>query len=487
MKIHTSFTKTVMPTRLSRHCATLHPRSPKAQAGFTTIELIVGLTVLAAASISSGVFINRTLNAWHDRGVASDATIVASAASAWLNNNAATVVAQANPTATYPLSTFASYLPASFTATQNFYGQQYSLRVYQSVANQLDAAIVTTGGQAIPEGDLHQIANMIGGAGGFVSNLNAATAQGTSGAWNINWSQFGGTPGGGHVALAMFVQNAATTNGYLYRSAVAGEPQLNEMNTAIGMNGNNINDAGTVTAVAVAASGVSIEKSGDAQLSLNNDSILQNGNMNYETNGTHNFGNDGFTAWAPIQAGSITANGTLTVTGNTTMGANTEIYNPGTQYIETGNGSTLYLKPWTAGTTYIGGGGGSGNLTATGTVSANNLVTNSGNGLSIGGSILYGDGYNLAARQNGSFYVQTSNGSGNADVIANDYYDAAAGEWVSQMTVPSGTVCGMVSNGGAVGNWCQGYNPAAGCPPGYSQYAFLVNFGNGYMYWCSKN
>jgi len=57
-------------------------------------------------------------------------------------------------------------------------------------------------------------------------------------------------------------------------------------------------------------------------------------------------------------------------------------------------------------------------------------------------------------------------------------------------TPPTGTVCGMTSNdgeGAGSGNWCQGYNPTYGCPPGYTQYSFRVDFGNTYMMWCAAS
>jgi hypothetical protein len=64
-----------------------------------------------------------------------------------------------------------------------------------------------------------------------------------------------------------------------------------------------------------------------------------------------------------------------------------------------------------------------------------------------------------------------------------------AGVWSSGKP-PTGTICGMVTNNGVgagSGNWCQGVDPSNGCPAGYTQNAFRVDFGNTFMYWCASN
>ena len=52
----------------------------------------------------------------------------------------------------------------------------------------------------------------------------------------------------------------------------------------------------------------------------------------------------------------------------------------------------------------------------------------------------------------------------------------------------SGTMCGYKTGpGGNMGPNCMGYNPAAGCPTGYTQHYWSVSFGNGQLWFCSKN
>ncbi|HBO9536458.1 TPA: shufflon system plasmid conjugative transfer pilus tip adhesin PilV, partial [Pseudomonas aeruginosa] len=56
------------------------------------------------------------------------------------------------------------------------------------------------------------------------------------------------SPGAGHLATALFFDDGALTNDYLYRNSVAGHPEVNRMNTSIDMGGNNLNNTGTVNA-----------------------------------------------------------------------------------------------------------------------------------------------------------------------------------------------------------------------------------------------
>ncbi|WP_157721074.1 hypothetical protein [Burkholderia ubonensis] len=65
---------------------------------------------------------------------------------------------------------------------------------------------------------------------------------------------------------------------------------------------------------------------------------------------------------------------------------------------------------------FLGTTGARHNIANAQTVNAQQLVTPAGNGVQIGGSLLYGDGSNSAIRQNGALYVQNAAGNAAADI-----------------------------------------------------------------------
>ena len=64
-------------------------------------------------------------------------------------------------------------------------------------------------------------------------------------------AQFGVNPGAGHLAMALFYNQAAQDNDALRRNSHAGQPELNRMNTSIDMNNQSIANASTVAAQTV--------------------------------------------------------------------------------------------------------------------------------------------------------------------------------------------------------------------------------------------
>lgn len=69
------------------------------------------------------------------------------------------------------------YLPAGFSSTNGF-GQTIVGLARRLNANQLEAIVVTTGGQVIPELGIRAIAEHLGGPGGFISSLKPGVIQG---------------------------------------------------------------------------------------------------------------------------------------------------------------------------------------------------------------------------------------------------------------------------------------------------------------------
>jgi len=217
--------------------------------GFISIEILVVLIVIAMAIVQGSRLYGEYLDGLNQQMAAQQQIKVAEAGSKYIKDNFAAVLAAAGPTApaviTVTMLKNTKYLPTGFS-DQNIYGQDYRILARKPDVNQLETLIVTTGGNAAGEIDIRRIAQLIGAQGGYISTTNTSIAQGV--AWQVPLSNFGISPGAGRLATALFFQNGAIANDYLYRNAVPGKPELNEMNTALGMRGNNINNAGNVNA-----------------------------------------------------------------------------------------------------------------------------------------------------------------------------------------------------------------------------------------------
>lgn len=224
------------------------------QRGASLVEALIFLIISAIAFGAGAQQYSKYLDNITNKQAADHATLIAGAASKYLKDNYAAVVASAGPTTPAVISVAmlksTNYLPAGIS-DKNAFGQDYNIQVIEPLPNQLQAMVVTTGGQAISELDGRRIAQYMGAKGGFISTVDATVATGSFGGWQMALSPFAISPGAGHVATALFLEDGALVNDYLYRNAVPGHPELNRMNTAINMNGNNVNNAGTVDATAV--------------------------------------------------------------------------------------------------------------------------------------------------------------------------------------------------------------------------------------------
>lgn len=149
------------------------------------------------------------------------------------------------------------YLPAGFSLT-NDSGQSYQLAVAKDPgqSGQLVAFVLTTGGSEIPYKGLRQIAADTEGMGGYVWPAN--TAVGADGGWQAKLADYGLSGQQGRLAAFLSADALGTDadeSDRLYRYQVNGRPDLNRMHTAIDMNGNNINNGGTVNAATGAFTG----------------------------------------------------------------------------------------------------------------------------------------------------------------------------------------------------------------------------------------
>lgn len=248
-------------------------------------------------------------------------------------------------TATVPVTITASqlatagYLPSGYLGTNSF-GQAWQAQVLQPTAGQLETLVTSTGGNPITDTkQLAQIAAQTGASGGFVPYANQAgntfstsTAYGTYGSWSVPLTAFA-NPGSGHLASLLQFTNVQANTAYLYRVPVVNHPELNNMQTDLGLTdtggtAHNIGGAANVTASGtVSAAGVNVQNPDGWPYAVFGNSTVTNNNaaqaLDVLANGGVNVLNAAGTAWSQVTAGNITSTGTVTaptMNFNTTAG-----------------------------------------------------------------------------------------------------------------------------------------------------------------------
>ncbi|SHN12655.1 shufflon protein, N-terminal constant region [Pseudomonas asturiensis] len=217
--------------------------------GFVSIELIFALIVV---SLMTAIGINVASNWSASQSylvAAQQQQTVAEAASRYLKDNFIAVSNAANAApvqVTVPMLRNAGYLAAGFS-DNNAFGQTFLALARKSGSTQLESIVITTGGESIDEIGTREIAENLGGTGGFVPVATPTTVQGTRGGWQVNLTNFGINPGAGHTASALFLLDGTLANDYLYRNFIAGKPELNRMNTGLDMGANNVTNANNIT------------------------------------------------------------------------------------------------------------------------------------------------------------------------------------------------------------------------------------------------
>lgn len=141
----------------------------------------------------------------------------------------------------------------------NILGQTWQVYVRQPESGALQVLVEGVGGKTLSPKDLVKVAGLTGDLGGFVpydgmlGNLSSNVAQGTN--WALPFTEVPGlpSPGAGRLLGNALIGSATNTtiqtNDFLYRDAVPGHPELNKMDVALDMGGNNVNNAATVNAV----------------------------------------------------------------------------------------------------------------------------------------------------------------------------------------------------------------------------------------------
>jgi prepilin-type N-terminal cleavage/methylation domain-containing protein len=208
------------------------------QHGFTIIEALVVMIISSIAMGLGSTWYKSHIDNMLNKSAAEHAKTVADASISYIKDHYSEVTAVATSFTpakiTIDMLKNTNYLPQSFT-NNSPYGQSYEILALEPITDRLETLVVTTGGDTISGVNLRRLARLIGAMGGSISATDTSRATGSFGGWSMPLSNYGVSPGAGHVAVALFFHDGALTSDYVYRNAIPGRPELNQMNTPIHM------------------------------------------------------------------------------------------------------------------------------------------------------------------------------------------------------------------------------------------------------------
>lgn len=233
---------------------------PRKSMGFTLLETLFVLALSLVITAAGTKYVVRHTENMANKAAADHLQMVSKAANEYAraNHGAIMTTLSGSPTATVSVATLKAqgYLPASVSVNNN-YNQTYSIRFVQSGPDAFEGVVVTQGGETVSDINKRKIAQALGAAGGYVDPDTAGTLTGSHDAWTRPVADFGLTPGDAELAYGLFVEAsvaaAAPESEALSRTAVAGKPELNQMQTALDMSGNNVANVGQLTATGIDA------------------------------------------------------------------------------------------------------------------------------------------------------------------------------------------------------------------------------------------
>lgn len=214
-----------------------------------SLAFVLGLAMMVAPRGIEMVAQQQAERVWDV--TASQFNTVQMAARQYISDNIDTLTTQVKPARPVYVSVntlkTTGHLPAGFGA--NDHNQNYLIAVVSNpkMTGQLQAFVMTTGGQPWDFGALRHISSNISGLGGYVWPDNQAVGAG--GGWKMKLSDYGLSSKQGSLVTFIPSDQLGTSgqgNDRLYRYAVNGHPDFNRMHTAIDMNGNNLDNAGDI-------------------------------------------------------------------------------------------------------------------------------------------------------------------------------------------------------------------------------------------------
>jgi type II secretory pathway pseudopilin PulG len=256
-------------------------RIPGHECGFSLIELLFAVVLGTVLMTSILSLANQGTRRIRQVTAGKQLQLIGHAVRHYVMSHYASLLAGSTATRAVPIPmadlVAGGYLPPGYTG-QNPFGDVYTVYVLQPKTN--DLAAVTLG--APPDGspgftwtdqpaDNHYADVVIPGAAqtggpeaGYVAtgDVPGEVRGGLVGAYGGWTFSIAGTsipnPGPGHLVLFQYFSNGTLDPDYLYRVAVPGHPELNQMFTALNMGGNDVTGVDDLSASGnVATSGLS--------------------------------------------------------------------------------------------------------------------------------------------------------------------------------------------------------------------------------------
>ncbi|MBU2794467.1 shufflon system plasmid conjugative transfer pilus tip adhesin PilV [Acidithiobacillus thiooxidans] len=374
---------------------------------------------------------------------------VEKAAEAYITANAGAIESVATGSSpaviTVPMLESTGYLPNGFNSVNPF-GQTWEVQVLQPSSGNLQALVVSYGGNTVKAKVAGQVAQIAGASGGVIGGgsgeyavpgCGGGEACGAYDGWSVTTSGYQNIQPG-HFAALLAYSNGQLQSDYLYRVAVPGQPQLNTMQTNLNMGANNINNAQNVNVNQNVEAGPAgqcvgdadghctgeIEAAGTTEADLpsgwqggmtTRDLMGVNGTLAEGPQGSpqaymSDYGN-GSAGGGGLMTVVDPANGNYAVMNSANTGATPEIYTNGVIDGNTfgGNGYAMYNGSWWANN--AGDSSQSGNAYVGGQVTANydaRLGTANGTANQNWGCSEYGE---IAASASGNGQAMMCNGS----------------------------------------------------------------------------
>lgn len=225
----------------------LVPRARRSHRGLTLLEVLLAIGVAALIAAGAAYSINERAADLKAKAGADQLSMVAQAAETYIKNNMLTVsgmVPNGGDKALIPVSDLVAsgYLPAGPFATTPYFAS-YEIWVRGTGNGGFQAMVAVVGGDDPGSTRLPAMALQTRSNTGFVihdpyPNADEDRILGAFGGWTASVSDFRpGASSGDDVWLAslLAIQDDIAGNDFLYRGAIPGRPDLNEMRTDITM------------------------------------------------------------------------------------------------------------------------------------------------------------------------------------------------------------------------------------------------------------